>query len=416
MSQTTIEKILSRAGGGQPVRPGDVVVYDVDRVIMIEIQFRMGWVQPLKIYDANKVSLIFDHASPAGSVQDANTGNVARGFARDFGVKDVYDVGDHGIAHQVIAENGLALPGQLLACADSHSTAGGAFNCAARGLGPAEMIQILCTGKTWGIVPETVRYNLEGSLPASVYAKDIFLYIAGKYGSVAQNKAIEFSGPGIEALSMGERRVLSTQGVELVAEYTLFPCDEMVRSTLAALGIEDYTAAWSDDDADFAFEDSIDMSDMEPQIAAADYVLENTSPVAQFESVKLDQCFVGSCANGKLEDLEIAANIVRGKRVARGTRFIVTPASQRVALEAARRGYTADLLEAGAVVTPPMCGACYGYDMGVVGDGETCLTSSTRNYKGRMGSAEASVLMASSATVAASAIVGRVVDPREVAS
>jgi 3-isopropylmalate/(R)-2-methylmalate dehydratase large subunit len=413
---TTIEKILARAAGRPSVRAGDLVVCDVDRVVLIDLQFRSfnGWERPLRIADPAKVSIVFDHAVPAPSIEDADAGTEARAFARQFGVTDVADVGAHGICHQVIAERGLARPGEILVCADSHTCSGGAFNCAARGLGPLEVMQILCTGQTWFVVPETVRYELTGALTPWVSAKDIFMHLAASYGSVAENRALEICGAGLAGLPMHARRTLATQGVELFAEFTLMPADATTEEALGRAGFDAPRPLWADPEAPLAFEAQVDLAGLEPYVARPDRVVDNAVPVSALEPTDVDQCFIGSCANGQIEDLETAAAILRGQRVAPGVRLIVTPASQAVALEAARRGLVAVLLEAGAVVTSSTCGACFGYHLGLVGRGEVCLTASTRNFRGRMGSPEARVLMASPATVAASAVAGRVVDPREV--
>lgn len=413
---TTIEKILARTAGRESVRPGDIVVCDVGRVVLIDLQFREfnGWERPLRIADPDRVSIIFDHAVPAPSIADANAGREARAFAAQFGITDFADVGSHGICHQVIAERGLARPGEVLVCADSHTCAGGAFNCAARGLGPLEVMQILCTGQTWFVVPETVRYELVGELAPWVSAKDVFLHLATTFGPVAENRAIEFSGSGLATLPMHARRTLATQGIELFAEFTLFPVDAVAEAVLTDLGIEDPDATWSDPGAPAAFEATVDLGGLEPYVSRPDHVVDNALPVSRLERTEIQQCFIGSCANGQIEDLEVAATVLEGHRVAPGVRLIITPASQGVALEAAKRGYLQTFLEAGAVVTNPACGACFGYDLGVVGDDEVCLTASTRNFRGRMGSSKAQVLLASPATVAASAVAGRVVDPREV--
>jgi len=414
--RTTIEKILGRAASSSGLRAGDLAVCEIDRVVLIDIQFRSfnGWVRPLRIADPDRVAIIFDHAVPAPSIADANAGTEARAFAAQFGIEQLYDIGSHGICHQVIAEQGLGRPGETLVCADSHTCSAGAFNCAARGLGTAEVLHVLCTGASWAIVPETIRYDLHGTLPDGVAAKDVFLHLAGTYGS-AENRAIEFAGPGVAGLPLAERRVLATQGAELLADYTLFPCDDLLVDELAARGVHDVDPCWSDDDAAFADRRRVDLDGMEPHVGLPGRVLGNTAPVSSVGDVAVDQLFIGSCANGQLDDLAVAAAILDGRRVAPGTRLIVTPASQQVHLDAVRRGYVETLLAAGAVVTNAACGACFGYDLGVLGDGEVCVTSSTRNFTGRMGSPLASIYMASSATVAASAVTGRLTDPREVA-
>ncbi|HEY4330942.1 MAG TPA: aconitase/3-isopropylmalate dehydratase large subunit family protein [Ilumatobacteraceae bacterium] len=416
-SSTTIEKILAAASGRDTVAAGDVVVVDIDRVVLIDMQFRAfnGWRRPLKIADPDRLSIIFDHATPAPSIDDANAHREARIFAREFGITDMHDVSGSGICHQVIAEDGLARPGQLLVCADSHTCAGGAFNCAARGMGPAEVLQAMCTGQTWMTVPETFRVDLTGTLSKWVSGKDVFLQIAGTAGSKPENRAIEFGGPGVATLPFSERRVMATQSVELLSEFSLFPLDDVAAAVLAATPRGAAAGGvWSDDDARFADRMAIDLATVEPHVGLPGRVVDHTVPVSAAGDVRVDQCFIGSCANGKLEDLTIAAEVLAGQHIAAGVRLVVTPASSKVYLAAVRSGVIETLLTAGAVVTSPACGACFGYDLGVLGDGEVCVTSSTRNFTGRMGSPTASVYMASPAVVAASAIAGRLVDPREV--
>jgi 3-isopropylmalate/(R)-2-methylmalate dehydratase large subunit len=282
-------------------------------------------------------------------------------------------------------------------------------------MGPTEVLQAMCTGKTWMIVPETLRVDLVGELGRYVSGKDVFLHLAGTSGSLADGRAVEFGGNGLSTLSIGDRRVLATQGVELMADFALFPNDEVTRAALAATPRGDSAAGvWSDDDASFADRVALDLSDVEPHVGLPGRVVDHTAPIGSVGNVAVDQCFIGSCANGKLEDLTVAAEIVSGRRVAAGVRLIVTPASSSVYLAAVRAGVIETLVAAGAVVTAPACGACFGYDQGVLGDGEVCVTSSTRNFTGRMGSSSALIYMASPATVAASAITGRLTDPREV--
>jgi 3-isopropylmalate/(R)-2-methylmalate dehydratase large subunit len=415
---TTIEKILARASGSASVVPGDVVVVEVDRVVLIDMQFRAfnGWRRPLKVRDPERLSVIFDHAVPAPTVDDANAHLEGRRFAEQFGIADVHDVSITGICHQVMAEQGLARPGEVLVCADSHTCAGGAFNCAARGMGPAEVLQAMCTGQTWMIVPETFRVDLAGSLGPYVSGKDVFLHLAGTAGALADGRAVEFGGSGLSSLSIADRRVIATQGIELMADFALFPCDDVTEAALGATprGAAPGAGAWSDPDATFATRVAVDLSAVEPHVGLPGRVVDHAAPISSVEHVRVDQCFIGSCANGKLDDLTTAAEIVRGRRVAPGVRLIVTPASSTVYLAALRSGVIETLVAAGAVVTAPACGACFGYDQGVLGDGEVCVTSSTRNFTGRMGSASAQIYMASPATVAASALTGRLTDPREV--
>jgi 3-isopropylmalate/(R)-2-methylmalate dehydratase large subunit len=413
MGMTMIENLLARRAGVDHIGPGDIVTVEVDMCVMIDLQFATLWIEPSRIHDPDKVAVIMDHAVPAPTLKDAEGGTKARRFAADFGIEKFFDVGRHGICHQVIAENGLARPGEVLACTDSHTCAGGAYNTAARGMGPAEVFSILCTGHTWYQVAPTVRYELTGTMHGGISGKDVFLHIADAYGD-ATNQNLEFGGPGLASVPLGDRRTIATQAAEISADFATFGVDERLAQFLAERGVNDYEAAVADPDAEYLDVRSIDLNALEPYVARPGTVSHNGVPVSRIERRKIDQAFIGSCANGQLDDLRIAAEILRGHSVAPGVRLIVTPASQAVYRDAMRLGYLQDIADAGAVVTNSTCGACFGYHMGVVGPGEVCLTSSTRNFTGRMGSTSAEIYMASPATVAASAIVGRITDPRSV--
>lgn len=414
MPDTLIQKVLGRASGG-PAAVGEIVVCDVDLTALIDIQFahdRLGDV--VEVADPDRIAIVFDHAVPAPSVRDAESGRKARAFAAEHGIRKVFDVGRHGIVHQVLAEQGLARPGSVIACTDSHTCAAGAVGAAARGLGPAEVLQIVCTGRTWYQVPPSVHYALSGRIHPWVNGKDVFLHIAGRYGD-ATGHAVEFGGPGLAGLPMTDRRTIATQGAEIGADFTIFPSDELCLDYVSAAAPDaELMPVRPDEGAAYAAVRPVDLSAVPPMVARPGTVIDNTGPVSHLAGTRIDQAFIGSCANGQLADLETAARILKGQRVAPTTRLIVTPASQRIYAEASRLGYLADLVEAGATVTNPTCGACFGYHMGTLAAGEVCLTASTRNFKGRMGSADAEVYMASPATVAASAIRGSISDVREV--
>ena len=413
MGMTIIEKILARKAGLESVSVGDTVVVDVDMTVLIDLQFATMWIAPNRIYDPDKLAVIMDHAVPAPTIKDAAGGGHARKFVADFGIERFYDVGRHGICHQVIAENGLARPGEILACTDSHTCAAGAYNTAARGLGPAEVYSIMCTGTTWFQIAPTVRYEFGGRQPDTVSGKDIFLHIANEYGDAA-NLNLEFGGPGLAGIPMHDRRTIATQGAEVSADFSTFEADDVLTRFLSDTGVTGYTTATPDPDATYHDIRHIDLAALEPYVARPGTVSRNGLPVSRLDRQKVDQAFIGSCANGQLEDLEIAAQVLRGKTVAPGVRLLVTPASQAVYRQAMRLGYLQDIADAGGVITNSTCGACFGYHMGVVGPGEVCITSSTRNFTGRMGSTEAEIFMASPATVAASAITGYITDPRSV--
>ena len=413
MGMTIIERIFARKAGLDSVSAGNTVVVDVDMTVLIDLQFATMWLEPNRIHDPDKLAIVMDHAVPAPTLKDAAGGPRARKFAADFGIERFYDVGRHGICHQVIAENGLARPGEVLACTDSHTCAAGAYNNAARGLGPAEVYSIMCTGSTWFQIAPTVRYELVGSLPVSVSGKDVFLYVADEYGDSA-NLNLEFGGPGLASVPIHDRRTIATQGAEVSADFSTFEPDELLTSFLDERGVTGYRSASADPDATYVDVRRVHLGTLEPYVARPGTVSHNGLPVSQLGRQRIDQAFIGSCANGQLEDLEIAAKVLRGRTVASGVRLLVTPASQAVYREAMRLGYLQDIADAGGVVTNSTCGACFGYHMGVVGPGEVCVTSSTRNFTGRMGSTEAEIFMASPATVAASAIAGFIADARSV--
>ena len=412
MGMTMAEKVLARASGREVVRPGDILECSVDQVVQVDLSFALMDKVPTRVKSPEKISVIFDHSVPAPSVKDADGMAIARRYARKFGLK-LYDVGRHGICHQVIMENAIALPGTLLACGDSHTCAAGALNCAARGLGDAEILHAACKGTAWYIVYPTVLFELEGNWGEWVSGKDVLFYIADKHGDFV-NHNLEFNGGAVEEMILDDRHTLATMCTELSAEFVMFPADAKLLSYLRERTDRAFEPVSSDPDAVFESVLPIDVSDIEPYVALPHSVPHNTIPIRKLDRVRIDQAFIGSCANGKLQDLSAAATILKGKRVAPEVRLIVTPSSQEVYLEAVRLGYVSTLVEAGAVITPPTCGACFGHHMGVLARGERCISSSTRNFKGRMGSSESEVYLASPASVAASAMTGYIVDPREV--
>jgi 3-isopropylmalate/(R)-2-methylmalate dehydratase large subunit len=352
---------------------------------------------------------------PAPDKDSAEAHAYGREFARRFGIRRLHDVGpEQGVSHAIVADNAYALPGTVLVCSDSHTCASGAFNCAARGIGGPDLLAAITTGKTWYRVGETVRYDLAGALRPGVSAKDLFLYLAGTYGHHT-NRNVEFGGPGLANLSIDARRTIAAMGAELSAEFATFECDERLVEYVKARNPAPFTPVAPDPDAAYADRRTIELDRMEPLVALPDAVIDNSVPVSQVAGEKIDQAYIGSCANGSLDDLAEAARVVKGRRVAPGVRLLVVPNTQRVYQAAVKAGYVETLVEAGAVVTSATCGACFGGHMGVLGPGETCITASTRNFKGRMGDPSARIFMASPATVAASAIAGCIADAGEFA-
>ncbi|MFF4600713.1 aconitase/3-isopropylmalate dehydratase large subunit family protein [Amycolatopsis sp. NPDC001319] len=412
---TMAQKVLARHAGLDHVEPGQLVVTDVDVVVTSDSVFHQTadrLPSDLKKVDhPERVAVLLDHAVPAPTVKTALAHKRGREHAERFGFRWLADVGRHGIEHQIILERNIALPGQLLACNDSHTSSAGVMNTAARGLGMADVVELMCTGRTYYRVSPAVKFVLTGQLRPGTFAKDIFLHLAQTYGS-QEGHDVEIDGPGLATLSFDARATLSTMCTELNANFVMFPADQLILDRVAGVDRE-FEPVTADPDASYAAVNEIDLGQVGTSVALPGAMNKNVEPIAAVveRDVRIDQAFIGSCANGKLSDLQVAADIVRGKRVADHVRLIVTPASQSIYLEALRRGYIESLVQAGAVVTPATCGACSGGHMGVLAPGEVCITSSTRNYKGRMGSAEAAIYMGSSATVAASALAGRIADP-----
>ncbi len=415
---TMAEKILARASGRERVRPGDLVIARVDRLLMTGWRFATFAQQAGgRVWDPERVVVVFDHVAPPPTVSAANAFAEARKLVKELGLRYVYEVG-RGICHQVFLEEGFARPGELVVGADSHTCTAGALGAAACGIN-VETPYVLAYGETWFRVPESLRILLEGELPPGVSSKDVVLYIAGTYGEdVALYKSLEWDGPALREMSLESRIVLSNMGVELGAKFALQPPDEVVleyvrarvpegeRETLEPIG--------PDPDAHYERVIEMDVSRLEPMVACP-HDVGNVQPVSalETENVKIDQAFLGSCTNARLEDLEVAARILRGRRIHPDTRLLVTPASQSVYEEALKQGILQVLAEAGAVITHADCGACPGFHLGLLGDGEVCIASQNRNYRGRMGSPKAQIYLASAATVAASALEGYIADPRK---
>jgi 3-isopropylmalate/(R)-2-methylmalate dehydratase large subunit len=408
MGMNAIERILANHSDQDVVSPGDVVVVDVD----VTVQFDHARPDVTRIANPDKLVLLHDHVVPAPTVQAANNAKRLREFVERFGIENYYPVGRHGISHVIVAEEGIALPGQILVNADSHTCSSGAMNCVARGMGPSEMLYILCKGKTWYMVGPTTKIVLEGELPERVYARDVIHYIPGQHGDFA-GRNLEWYGDGLTTIGVDGRLTMATISAELSAEFSLFPYDNVLAEFLEGRAKWDFEPAYPDEDAEYEQTITVDLSSLEPQVVLPGKVAWNSKGVGEVAGQKVDQAFIGSCANGRLSDFAVAAEIMKDRQVASGTRMIVTPGSQEILKQAVKAGYVETLLEAGAVVTNSTCGACFGGHMGLLADDEVCITASTRNFQGRMGSPKSSVFMGSPATVAASAVTGVITDPRD---
>lgn len=416
MGMTMSEKILAKHAGLSSVKAGDTVTCKVDWAVLHDMYFNVDGQDMFYGVDhldhPEKCVVLLDHAVPAPTSRDAEGAVKARRFAKEYGIQNFIDVGDHAVIHQLMVERGYAAPGRLIAGADSHTCSSGAMNAAARGFGPADITFLFCTGETWYQVAPTILYVLKGELPKGCTGKDVFLYIAGEFGD-ATGCNVEFGGEGVASLSIPQRQSIATMCAEINAEFAIFPCDQRLKDFLKARGDEIIQPVEADADAVYQNVREIDLSTLVPYVAKPHFIPKNCVPVDQVEGLKVNQVVVGSCSNGRIEDLQIVADMLKGKHVAQGVRFIVTPASQRIYLQAVKMGLVETLVEAGCVVTNATCGCCYGGHMGLIGSGERCLSTTTRNFKGRLGSPDSEVLLCSPATAAASALTGVITDPRK---
>jgi len=414
---TLAQQILARASGKPTVAPGEFVVAGVDLALVHDI-FAPSVFALLRrcgisrVWNRTRVVAVIDHLVPAPSPAAAQLHRQMRQDVTEFGLVHFYD-GGTGICHQLLPERGHVRPGMLLVGTDSHSTTHGALGAAATGIGTTEMAYTLVTGQLWFRVPETIRVVLEGSLQPGVGWKDAILSLAGRIGADgAQYKALEFDGPALASMGIGGRMTMANMAVELGAKFGLFPSDDITVDYLALRGV---TADRLGPDRDAVYETTltIDLTTLAPQVALP-HGVDRVLPVQEAQDVPVDQAFIGSCTNGRLEDLEVAAQYLAGRHVHPHTRLIVAPASRAVEQEAMARGILAALVDAGAILLPPGCGPCFGGHQGLLAPGERCIGTHNRNFPGRMGSAEAEIYLASPATVAASALYGRITDPRTV--
>ncbi|MEM1566210.1 MAG: homoaconitase large subunit [Candidatus Bathyarchaeia archaeon] len=411
------EKILARASGRKEVSPGEIVEANVDMAMVnditgpltIETFYKIG---VSKVWDNSRIVMVLDHQVPADSAKSAELHKIVRRFAKEQNIPYFYDVGFGGVCHQVMVEKGHVRPGELIVGADSHTCTYGALGAFGTGIGSTEMAAVFATGKIWLKVPETIKFNVVGEFQKFVGAKDLILSIIGQIGADGANyKAMEFDGPVIKNMNVSDRLTICNMAVEAGAKTGIINPDEKVMAYIKNRTDRQITPLKSDAGASYEKIIDLDVSSLEPQVACPSSV-DNVKPVSEVEGTPIDQAFIGSCTNGRIEDLRIAAEIVKGKKIKNGVRFIVTPASHEVYLQALREGILETLAEAGACVSNPTCGACFGGHMGLLAEGETCISSSNRNFTGRMGSPKAKIYLASPATVAASALKGEITDPR----
>ena len=413
---TFAQKVLARAAGVESVTVGEIVEPYPDLIMSHAASWRcIRTLERLgtdRLFDPDRIAMVMDHNSPAHSPKTAADQKLCREFARAHGIRRFYDV-DAGIAHVVLMEDGHVAPGMLLIGTDSHSTIYGALGAAGTGVGFSEVAATWVAGYLWMRVPESIKVVIDGPLGAGVSAKDVMLALVGRLSADGATYAsVEFHGSYVAGLSVSERMTMCNLAMELGAKFAFVPPDQVTRQFLAERGVEGSAARelHPDPGATYAEAVEVDGPGLAPQVACP-HAVDNVRPIDEVAGTKVDQVFIGSCANAKYEDLVEAAAILRGRKVAGGVRLLVTPASRHVVERAVRSGVYADLLEAGALITNPGCGACAG-DGGVMADGEVTLSTANRNFQGRMGSYEASIYLASPAVAAATAVRGVISDPR----
>lgn len=411
------EKILAQASGEKEVSPGETVearidvamVHDLTGPLAVESFNKIG---VGKVWDNTAIVVILDHQVPADSVRSAELQKIMRAFAKEQGIKNFYDVGQGGICHQIMAEKGYVKPGEVIVGADSHTCTYGAIGAFATGIGSTEMAAVFATGKLWFRVPRVIKVDVAGKFQKWVTPKDLILELIARIGADgAIYKGIEFTGPTIRNMSIDGRMTICNMVVEMGAKNGIVEPDEITLRYLTSRTKERVNPVKSDPDADYERMVELDAAGLEPQVACPPAV-DNVKSVSEMERVEIDQAFIGSCTNGRLEDLRLAASIFKRREVNPGVRTIVIPASQEIYLQALKEDLIETFMKAGAVVCNPTCGPCLGGHLGLLAPEEVCISSSNRNFFGRMGSKKARVFLASPATVAASAVTGRITDPR----
>jgi 3-isopropylmalate/(R)-2-methylmalate dehydratase large subunit len=365
-----------------------------------------------KVWDPEKIVVIFDHQVPADSIEAAQNHIIMREFVKKQGINNFYDVNE-GVCHQVLPEKGHILPGEVVVGTDSHTCTHGALGAFATGIGSTDMAMVFATGKLWFKVPETIKFQIEGSLNDYVSAKDVILNIIGKIGADgATYKACEFSGETTKEMSISERMVLCNMAIEMGGKTGLVEPDDKTIKYLEGCSNKKYEIMKTDDDAKSLQTMQIDVSNLEPQIACPNHV-DNVKSISEVEGINVDQVFLGSCTNGRLEDLRTAAQIIKGQHIAKNVRMLVIPASREIYTKAMDEGLLKIFVDSGALICNPCCGPCLGGHVGLLGAGEVSLSTSNRNFKGRQGSPDAEVYLSSAAVAAASAIKGSLMDPRD---
>lgn len=417
MSETFVQKVLKARSGVDVAEPGQILTVKPDRLLMHDnasaiIEKVKGDIERFGIVDPGLPVIVLDHVIPASDEKIAQNHKKIREFVKEQRIKHFFDIGE-GVCHQVMFEKGLVLPGDLVLGSDSHTCSYGAVNAFSTGIDRTEASALLLTGETWLKVPPTMKMVIKGRLGKGALSKDLALTMVGRIGADgASYRCIEFHGD-IGGLGMSDRFTISNMGVEMDSKGAVFPADDLTMDHLKAAGIKDASPVWADEDAIYLSVHEFELGDIVP-VVSAPHKVDNVKPVSELSGLHFHQCFIGTCTNGRHEDLRIAAGILSGERVHPTTRLIIAPASRSELVKAIDDGTISALIEAGGVLLPPGCGPCLGAHQGVMAPGERTISTSNRNFKGRMGCREAEIYLASPATVAATALRGELTDPTEV--
>lgn len=409
-----IEKLLAEKAGKEQVVTGEIVNCDVDIAGINDLYlqtvrsfYEMGGEQ---VFDADKVVMFFDHYAPCATITQAENHKQFREFCTEQGIEKLMDI-DQGVCHQVLADKGLVHPGEIVVVTDSHTTTHGAFGAFGTGVGATDLATIMITGKLWFMVPEIFKIDLVGKLQPGVFAKDIILHIIGDLGAdYGVYKAVEFAGPVVQELSVSERMCMCNMSTEMGCKTSYIQPDAVTMEYLRSTVTRPYKIYETDADFKYAAELTYDVSGIKPQVAAP-FSVDNVFDLAEYAGTPINEAYLGSCTGGRLPDLAVAAQILRGRQIPKTTRMIVVPASKKVLEDAMDLGYIKALLAAGATITAPGCAACLGVHQGMLAGGEVCISSTNRNFPGRMGHVDGKIFLASPAAVAASALEGRIADP-----
>ncbi|MDD5708041.1 MAG: 3-isopropylmalate dehydratase large subunit [Kiritimatiellae bacterium] len=419
MSMTMSQKILARAAGLKSVLPGQLIEAklslvlgnDITAPVAIREFARTGCP---RVFDKGRIALVPDHFTPNKDIKAAQQCQVIRMFAHGQQIEHYFEIGEMGVEHALLPEQGLVGPGDLIIGADSHTCTYGGLNAFATGVGSTDMAAGMALGTAWFKVPSAIRIELKGSLPRWVSGKDLILHIIGRIGvDGALYRSMEYRGPGVTALTVDDRLCVANMAIEAGAKNGIFPSDEQTRAFLKEAGRREYVETEADPDAPYDETIAIDLASLRPTVAFP-HLPSNTRLAAEAGETRIDQVVIGSCTNGRLSDLRVAAQFLAGRKVHKGLRCLIIPATQRIYLAAMREGLLASFIEAGAVVSTPTCGPCLGGHMGILAEGERALATTNRNFVGRMGHPKSEVYLCGPAVAAASALTGRITDPNEI--